>query len=180
MVDYIPINPFFIMLALKKALSWRVSYLFVLPPGAEATLEFAPEPGSYFIVGGFRMGRVRNYSDGTVVETTNVFMYTEHVQARRSYVYGIDSDTMEGDSAWMEVSPEKPLTIFIANKETFPVSFSATMQIGILNKFQLGNMTKLWEGWYNLLMSLAKRTPILPLRTESEGEEEKERVVAFR
>jgi len=156
-VDYIPINPFFIMLALKKALSWRVSYLFVLPPGAETSLEFAPQSGTFFIVGGFRMGKVKNYLTGAELETTNVFMYTEHEQARRSYVYGIDSDTMEGDSSWVEVGPEKPLTITIVNRETFPVSFSATMQIGMLNKFQLNEMIKLWKGLYNFLMSFSEK-----------------------
>jgi hypothetical protein len=184
MVDYIPVNPFFVMLALKRALSWRVSYLFTLPAGAVATAEFAPQPGSFFIVGGFRMGRVRNYLTGADVETINVFAYTEHVQARRSYVFGIDSDTMEGDSAWVEVSSDEPLVITVGNMETFPVTFSVTMQIGILNRSQLDEMTKLWEGWYNLLMSLGEYGLILPLKTESEGEKEKEKekesVVAFR
>jgi hypothetical protein len=168
-VDYIPVNPFFIMLALKKALSWRVSYLFVLPPKAEVTFEFAPEAGTYFIIGAFRMGRVRNYLTGADVETINVFMYAEHEQTRRSYVYGINSDTMEGDSSWMEVGPEKPLTITIVNGETFPVSFSVTMHMGIMNKFQLDEMTKLWKGWYNLLTLFTKYDllPRLPFTTRS-------------
>jgi hypothetical protein len=29
--------------------------------------------------------------------------------------------------------------------------------IGILNRSQLDEMIKLWEGWYNFLMSLAER-----------------------
>jgi hypothetical protein len=64
---------------------------------------------------------------------------------------------MEGDSSWVEVGPEKPLIITIVNRETFPVSFSATMQIGMLNKFQLNEMIKLWKGLYNFLMSFSEK-----------------------
>jgi len=168
LVSFIPPwDPFFILLALCRAKSWSVSYRLTLPANSSVTIQFGPQPNTYFIVGGFVWGTPRDLA-GNPIESMDVYMTTEHVQARATIVYALESQYREGAPAWLDLSEASPLVITIVNSEPFTVTWSMTLYLGVLNEAQHRDMVQLWTGMYNHLWIMG--LPQLPLIAKGRAE----------